>query len=105
MSTPETERVRRIWEKLAPKYDKLIVSGEVAVRRRPRLGLLAGDWKRPGDRRRNGSELRALPRGRPADGNRSQRVHGWNCKENGGVARPAGGSSGRGCTGARFSAW
>src|SRR5438132_11931027 len=80
MSTPETERVRRIWEKLAPKYDKLIVSGEVAVRRRPRLGLLAGDWKRPGDRRRNGSELRALPRGRPADGNRSQRVHGWNCK-------------------------
>jgi ubiquinone/menaquinone biosynthesis C-methylase UbiE len=24
MSTPETERVRRIWEKLAPKYDTLI---------------------------------------------------------------------------------
>src|SRR5438477_926090 len=24
MSTPETERVRRIWEKLAPKYNRLI---------------------------------------------------------------------------------
>ena len=38
MSTPETERVRRIWEKLAPKYDKLI--------KFPERWLFAGgrDW-------------------------------------------------------------
>src|SRR5438128_5615709 len=38
MSTSETERVRRIWEKLAPKYDKVI--------KLPERWLFAGgrDW-------------------------------------------------------------
>lgn len=63
MSTaPQTEQVRRFYDKTARRYDRQINFMErILFGRRPPVGLLAGHRRRARDRRRNWAKPALLP--------------------------------------------